>query len=182
MRPLIRRLDGEDDGVDRVALLENVAGMVDLFAPGHLGDVNEAFDAGLDFDKGAEVGEARDGAGDRAGRLDMPWRCFPRFGLKLLEAERDLFGLGIDFENADLDLLADGEHVFGLVDAAPRDVADMEQAVDAAEVDECAVGMRVRTVPASTSPACMAAIAAFLLRRAPALQERRGDRRPRLRR
>ena len=70
----------------------------------------------------------------------MPWRCFPRFGLKLLEAERNLFCFGIDFEDADLDLLADGEHVFGLVDAAPRDVADVEQAVDAAEVDECAVG------------------------------------------
>ncbi len=57
-------LDGEDDGIDALALLEQVAGMAKLFAPGHLGDVNEAFDAGLDFDKCAEVGKARDGAGD----------------------------------------------------------------------------------------------------------------------
>ena len=58
------RLDGEDDGVDAVALLEHVAGMADLLAPGHLRDVNEAFDAGLDLDECAEVGEAGDGAGD----------------------------------------------------------------------------------------------------------------------
>ena len=56
MRRLFR-LDGQDHGVDAVALLEHVAGMAHLFAPGHLGDVNEAFDAGLDLDKGAEVHE-----------------------------------------------------------------------------------------------------------------------------
>ena len=67
-------------------------------------------------------------------------RGVPRLGLKLLEAERNLLGLGIDFEDADLKFLADGEHVFGLGDAAAGDVADVEQAVDAAEVDECAVG------------------------------------------
>ena len=57
-------LDGEDYGVDRVALLKNVAGVANLFAPGHFGDVDEAFDAGLDLDEGAEVHEARDRAGD----------------------------------------------------------------------------------------------------------------------
>ena len=40
----------------RVALLEHVAGVADLFAPGHFGDVDEAFDAGLNFNEGAEVG------------------------------------------------------------------------------------------------------------------------------
>ena len=62
-------LDGEDDGIDGVALLENVAGMMDLLAPGHFGDVNEALDAGLDFDEGAEVGEAGDSAGDALANL-----------------------------------------------------------------------------------------------------------------
>ena len=111
-----------------------------FLAPGHFGDVDEAFDAGLDFDEGAEVGEASDGAGDALADLIFALRGLPGFGLKLLEAERNLFGVGIDFEDADLDLLADGEHVFGLVDAAPGDVADVEKAIDAAEVDECAVG------------------------------------------
>ena len=58
------RLDGENDGVDAVALLEQVGGMADFLGPRHLGDVNEAFEAGLELDEGAEVGEARDGAGD----------------------------------------------------------------------------------------------------------------------
>jgi hypothetical protein len=61
--------------------------MVDLFAPGHFGDVDEAFDAGLDFDKGTEVGEARDGAGDALANLILAWRGFPRLGLELLQAK-----------------------------------------------------------------------------------------------
>ena len=58
------RLDGQNDGLDAVALLEQVAGVAQLFAVGHFGDVDEAFDAGLDLDECAEVGEPRDRAGD----------------------------------------------------------------------------------------------------------------------
>ena len=126
----------------RVALLEHVAGMTDLLAPGHLRNVNEALDAGLDFYEGTEVREAGDGTGDALACLILCRRGIPRLGLKLLESKRDLLRVGIDFEDADLDLLADGEHVFGLVDAAPRDVADVKQTVDAAEIDECAVGRK----------------------------------------
>ena len=64
----------------------------------------------------------------------------PRLGLELLEAERDLLGFRIDFEDLELKFLADGEHVFRLGDAGVGDVADVQQAVDAAHVDECAVG------------------------------------------
>ena len=48
-------------------------------------------------------------------------------------------GLVIDLDDADLDLLADGQHLARVVDPAPCDVGDMQQAVDAAEVDERAV-------------------------------------------
>ena len=64
----------------------------------------------------------------------------PGLGLKLLEAEGDFLGFRVDFEDFELEFLADGEHVFGLGDAGVGDVGDVEQAVDAAEVDECAVG------------------------------------------
>ena len=38
----------------------------------------------------------------------------PGLGLELLEAEGDFLGFGIDLEDLELELLADGEHVFGL--------------------------------------------------------------------
>ena len=83
---------------------------------------------------------ARDGAGDALAGLEALGHGLPGLGLKLLEAERELLGFRIDLENADLDFLADGEHVFRLVDAGVRHVADVQQAVDAAQVDERAVG------------------------------------------
>ena len=49
------RLDGENDGIHAVALLEQVGGMADLLGPRHLGDVNQAFEARLEFDKCAKV-------------------------------------------------------------------------------------------------------------------------------
>jgi hypothetical protein len=59
--------------------------------------------------------------------------------LKLLEAEGDLFGLGVNFEDFELKFLTDGEDIFGFGDARVGNVGDVEQAVDAAEVNESAV-------------------------------------------
>src|SRR5271157_2969195 len=134
------RLDGEDDGVDCVTLLEDVAGVTEFFAPGHFRDVDEAFDAGFDFDKCAEVGEAGDRAGDALAGEQAFGGFVPGPGLELLEAEREFFGFRVDFEDFDLEFLAYGENVIRLADAGVGNVADVEQAVDAAEVNECAVG------------------------------------------
>jgi len=41
-----------------------------------------------------------------------------------------------DLDDLDLDLLADVEHLGGMIDAPPRDVGDVQQAVDAAEIHE----------------------------------------------
>ncbi len=63
----------------------------------------------------------------------------PRIFLELLHAERDAVRLVVDLDDPDLHLLADGQHLGRVVDAAPGDVGDMQQAVDAAEVHERAV-------------------------------------------
>ena len=57
-------LNAENHSIYAVALLEQVAGMANFLVPGHLRDVNEAFNAGFDLDECAEVGQAGDRAGD----------------------------------------------------------------------------------------------------------------------
>ena len=47
--------------------------------------------------------------------------------------------LVIDLDDLHLDGLADVQHFARMIDAAPGDVGDMQQAVDAAEIDERAV-------------------------------------------
>ena len=54
----------------------------------------------------------------------------------LLEAQRDLLAVLVDVQDHDLDLVVDLDHVAGVVDPAPAHVGDVQQAVDAAEVDE----------------------------------------------
>src|SRR6202044_2871118 len=48
----------------------------------------------------------------------------------LLHAERDAVGLVVDLDDADLDLLADGQDFARVVDAPPGDVGHVQEAVD----------------------------------------------------
>ena len=60
-------------------------------------------------------------------------------GLQLLHAERDALRLGVDADDLHLHRVADVEDLGRMIDAAPGHVGDVQQAVDAAEVDEGAV-------------------------------------------
>src|SRR6185436_13652906 len=56
--------------------------------------------------------------------------------LRLLEAERDPLPVAVDVEHLDLDGLADLEHLGRMVDVAPGELGDVNQAVHAVEIDE----------------------------------------------
>ena len=89
------RVDTEDDGFDAVTYLDDVGGLADLLAPGHLADVDEAFDSGGDLDEGAEVRIARDDAADPISEMEALGHGFPGMRLELLQADGDAaFWLG----------------------------------------------------------------------------------------
>src|SRR5580704_4468354 len=118
---------------------DDLAGVHVLLGPRHFRDVDQAFDARLQLDEGAVIGDVGDAAGEarvqRIFRLD----ALPRIVQQLLHAERDTVGLVVDLDDLDLDGLADGEHLGRVIDPSPGDIGDVQQAVDAAEVDERAV-------------------------------------------
>ena len=60
----------------------------------------------------------------------------PRIGLRLLQPERDPLAVAVDVEHLDTDLLADVEQLGRMVDVAPGELGDVDQTVDAVEVDE----------------------------------------------
>src|ERR1700722_2801121 len=132
-------VDLEHLNLDLLAGRDDLAGVDVLLGPRHLGDVDEALDAGLELDEGAVVRDVGDAAlellADGVARLNVR----PRIFLQLLHAERDAVGLVVDLDDAHLDLLADGQDFARMVDAPPGDVGHMQEAVDAAEVDERAV-------------------------------------------
>ena len=70
---------------------------------------------------------------------ELGFDALPRIVEQLLHAERDAVRLVVDLDDLDLHLLADIEHFGRVIDAAPGDVGDVQQAVDAAQIDEGAV-------------------------------------------
>ncbi len=98
--------------------------------------MDQAFDAGLELDERTVVGDV----GHAASELGFDWvfggNAFPGIGLELLHAQRNTMAFLIDADDLDLDGLADRQDFVGVVDAAPCDVGDVQQAVDAAEINE----------------------------------------------
>src|SRR5205807_1416109 len=94
----------------------------------------------LDADEDAEVGDVADLAAD-----DRPDRVLlleqrPRVGLDLLHAQADALRLAVHVQDDRRHLIADGHDLRGVLHALrPAHLADVEEAVDAAQVDEGAV-------------------------------------------
>ena len=60
----------------------------------------------------------------------------PRIGRELLEPERDALLVFIVLENLDLNLVADIDEIFWMSQASPGHIGDVQQAIEAAEIDE----------------------------------------------
>ena len=107
-----------------------------LFGPRHFRDVDQAFDARLQFDERAVVGDVGDAAGEARIERILRLDALPRIVQQLLHAERDAVGFVVDLDDLHLHGLADGQDLGRVIDPAPGDVGDMQQAVDAAEIHE----------------------------------------------
>src|SRR5258708_18520538 len=123
----------------RSAHLEDVLGALDV-VPGQLADVQQPLDAVGDLEEGAVLLGLGDDALDRLALGEAVLDGVPGVGAHLAQGEADPAQLGIELDDLDRDLVADGEHVTDVVDAIPAELADVDEAVGAAQVDEGAVG------------------------------------------
>src|SRR4051794_25047697 len=144
-------VDLEDLDLHIVARLDDLARVLDVVL-GELGDVHEALDALEDLDEGPE----RDDLGDLPLELvaDVVGvdHALPRVLLGLLEAQGDALAVAVDVEHLDLHRVADREDLRRVVDVRPRQLGDVDQAVDAVEVDEGAEVDDVRDLASMTRP------------------------------
>src|ERR1700733_2392015 len=134
--PALDRIDFQDLHFDFLRGRNDLAGVHVLLGPRHFRDVDQAFDARLQFDERAVVGDVGDAAGEPRIERILGLDALPRIVQELLHAERDAVGFVIDLDDLHLHRLADGQNFGRVVDPAPGDIGDMQQAVDAAEVDE----------------------------------------------
>ena len=128
-------VERDDLELERLALVDDVARMGDALV-GQLADVDQALEAVADAHECAEVDELGDRAVDDVADLEVRDRGVPRVGLQAADREADAATLVVDVDDLGLDLLADVVAGLGVVDLVPRELALVDQAVDAAEVDE----------------------------------------------
>ena len=128
-------VDVDDLDEDLFADRHDLLGELDVLAR-ELRDVHEALDAVCDADERTERNElgdlARCDLADRVGAGED----LPRVLLRRLERQRDALAVEVDLEDLDGDLLADLDDLAGVLDVLPRELGDVHEAVDAAEVDE----------------------------------------------
>ena len=91
---------------------------------------------GLEFHERAVRHEVRDLALDLHVHRIFLGDLVPRIHRLLLQAERNALFFAVDVEHEHFDFLANLEHFARVVEAAPAHVGDVEQAVEAVEVDE----------------------------------------------
>ncbi len=103
-----------------------------------LAGVQQCFDTGVEADKGAKLGDAADAALDHLPDMVHLFHARPGIFLQALQAQSDALALGIETEDVHLHLVADVQHLARVIDAVPRQLADMDQTVGATQIDECA--------------------------------------------
>ena len=132
-------VEAEDDDVDDITDIDDTAGVFDAACPAHFADVDEAFDAFFEFNKCTVVDEADDAAeGADAGGITFCGVC-PGIRSELFVTEGNAFVFGCELEDFDFDFVADLNDFVRMIDASPAHIGDVEEAIDAAEVNECTV-------------------------------------------
>src|SRR3954452_6747527 len=133
--PATLEVDVDDLDHDVVVDLHDLLGDLHV-ALGQLGDVDQALDALLDADERAEGHQLGDLARHDLTDLVGAGEVLPGVLLRRLERQRDTLAVHVDVEHLDGDLVADGHDLARVVDVLPGQLGDVDQTVDAAEVDE----------------------------------------------
>src|SRR5581483_7463302 len=133
----------QNNGVDFVTGLHQLGGMLEPLRPGHLRKMNQTFNALLELDERAVIGDRKHAAVDARTHRVALRRIEPGIRRQLLEAERDALLVFVELEHLHLDLVAHVDQVAGMREAAPTHVGDVQQAINAAQINERAVVRKV---------------------------------------
>src|ERR1017187_2201891 len=132
-------VDVENHDLDLLADVHHFRRIHVLVGPIHFRDVHQAFHAFLYFHEAAVVGDVGHLAEQaRVGGIP-PCDVLPRIGAQLLQSQGDALTLAIELENAHVDLFTDLDHLGGVFHALPCHIRDMQQSIDAAQIDESTV-------------------------------------------
>ncbi len=98
--------------------------------------MDKALDPGFEFDEGAVFGDVGHLTRQLGADRILGGNAIPRIAFQLLHAEADALGFSVDAHDLHLHGIANGDHFARVVDALVAHVGDVQQAVDAAQINE----------------------------------------------
>ena len=128
--------ESKDDSLYLVTDLEQIVGRTYVLAPAHLRYVDQALNTRSNLNECTVVGHNDNLTLHLVADLEVwikgiPWMC-----RKLLQAKGDTLLLLIEVEDNDLDLLVELHNLLRIAYAAPAEVCDVDETVNATEVNE----------------------------------------------
>ena len=110
-----------------------------MLRPRHFRNVDQALNARSDFNERAVVGHDDNFTLNLVADFQFRVESVPWMRLELLQAEGDALLLVVEVEDNNIEFLVELYNLVRVVDTSPREVGDMNQAVNTTEVDEYAV-------------------------------------------
>ena len=98
--------------------------------------MNKTFNTAAQFNKSAIIGDIGHPTGHFAVEREIHRNFIPRICLKLFHAKADALGFRIDFHHLHFHRLTDIYHFRRVIDTPPGNISDMQQAVNAAQINK----------------------------------------------
>jgi len=132
-------LQHDDD--DFLVIRNDLTGVGEVFAPVHISNMGEPFNAGFQFNESTVFGHACYYAADH-GTYWVPNVCtLPWIALQLLHTEPEALHFMVDLKNLDADSVADFENLVRMLEPLVAHIGNVQQAIEAAKIDEGAVSL-----------------------------------------
>src|SRR5579862_2363891 len=114
--PPVFRVDLKNHALHLIARMHQLRGMLHAAGPRHFTDVNQPFDARVDFHESAVIRYADNPPHDARTGWESVENPLPRVGQQLLDAERNTLPPGIELQNLDCNLIANVQYLRGMGD------------------------------------------------------------------
>ena len=118
----------------------NNFGRVDVFVgPIHFGNVNQAFNAFFDFNEAAVVGQVGHATGQFGTFRITLSDSYPRIFAQLFQAKGYTSTFAVELQHFNSDFVANVYDFARMLNAFPCHIGNVQQAVNAAQINECTV-------------------------------------------
>ncbi len=130
----------ENDGIDVITDLEDLAGICNLLCPGHFRYVDQSFNAWFDLDKGTKGLDADYFTLDCCSIWVFDFYMFPWMWNELFEPQGYLAGFFVKADDFYFYFIANIEHLGRVIDFAPGHICQVQKTINPTQINKGTIG------------------------------------------